>query len=107
MFRLVTSQLIESGACRLVDVLETFGVSKSSVIRSLKKLRLEGPEGFFKARRGRRGGTVMTREVLDKAQSLLQQGCNRHEIADELAVSCDTLRKAINDGRLRESERRE
>ena len=69
MFRLVTSQLIESGACRLVDVLETFGVSKSSVIRSLKTLRLEGPEGFFKARRGRRGGTVMTREVLDKAQS--------------------------------------
>lgn len=105
MFRMVTSQLIDSGACRLVDILETFGVSKSSVIRSLKKLRVEGPEGFFKARRGRRGGTVMTREVLEKAQSLLQQGCNRREIADELAVSCDTLRKAINDGRLREPER--
>jgi hypothetical protein len=33
MFRLVSSQLIDAGACRLVDILDTFGVSKSSVIR--------------------------------------------------------------------------
>jgi len=107
MFRLITAQLIDSGACRLVDVLRTFGVSKSSVIRSLKKLRLEGSEGFFKARRGRRGGTVMNREVLERAQGLLQQGYGRREIADELGVPYDTFRKAINDGRLREQERRE
>lgn len=105
MFRMVTAQLIDSGACRLVEILRTFGVSKSSVIRSLKKLRSEGAEGFFKARRGRRGGTVMTREVLEQAQSLLRQGCSRREIADELAVPYDTLRKAINDGRLQEPRR--
>ena len=107
MFRMVTSQLIDSGVCRLVDILQTFGVSKSSVIRSLKKLRTEGPEGFFRARKGRRGGAVMTREVLDKAQGLLLQGCNRREIADELAVPYDTLRKAINDGRLKETKSQE
>jgi hypothetical protein len=107
MFRMMTSQLIDSGACRVVDILRTFGVFKSSVIRSLKKLRSEGPEGFFKARKGRRGGTVMTREVLDKAQGLLLQGCNRRDIADALAVPYDTLRKAIDDGRLRESKRQE
>src|SRR4030067_3348087 len=61
MFRLVTSQLIDSGACRLVDVLRTFGEPKSSVIRSLGKLRSEGPEGFFKARPGRHGGRVLAR----------------------------------------------
>lgn len=33
MFRLVTSQLIESGGCRQVDIIRTFGISKSSVIR--------------------------------------------------------------------------
>lgn len=107
MFRLVTSQLIDSGACRLVDILQTFGVSKSSVIRSLKRLRSEGPEGFLKARRVRQGGTVLTREVLDKAQMLLRQGCNRRDVADELGVPCDTLRKAINDGRLQEPKRQE
>ena len=35
MFQLITSQLIDSGACRQVDIQRAFGVSKSSVIRSL------------------------------------------------------------------------
>ena len=105
MFRMVTSQLIDSGACRLVDILNTFGVSKSCVIRSLKKLRSEGPEGFFKARRGRRGGSVLTTEVLDHARQLLHQGFSRRQTADELGVAYDTLRKAFEDGRLQEVER--
>jgi len=105
MFRLVTSQLIDSGACRLVDVVRTFGVSKSSVIRSLRKLRSEGLEGFFKARPGRHGGKVLTKEVLNDAQRVLGQGWSKRETADELNVPYDTLRKAINDGRLQELER--
>jgi transposase len=107
MFRMVTSQLIDSGACRLVDIPKTFGVSKSSVIRSLKKLRSEGPEGFFQARRGRRGASVMTPEVIENAQCLLQQGCSRRETAKELGVPYDTFRKAIQDGRLHEPKRRQ
>jgi hypothetical protein len=107
MFRLVTAQLIDSGACRLVDILRSFGASKSSVIRSLRKLRSEGPEGFFKARRGRRGGSVLTSEVLRNAQDLLQQGCSRRDTADDLGVRYDTLLKAIKDGRLQEGERQE
>src|SRR4030042_2284717 len=51
MFRLVTSQMIESGACRQVDVTTTFGVSKSSVIRSVNKLRKGGAKAFFVRRR--------------------------------------------------------
>ncbi|MHC1727574.1 MAG: hypothetical protein AB9866_31055 [Syntrophobacteraceae bacterium] len=107
MFRMITSQMIDSGACRLVDILRTFGVSKSSVIRSLKKLRTEGPEGFFKAARGRRGASIMTAEVLQNAQRLLQQGYSRRQTAEELGVAYDTFRKAIQDGRLQEPERRQ
>jgi DNA-binding LacI/PurR family transcriptional regulator len=47
MFKLVTSQLIESGACRHSDIIKTFGVSKSSVNRALKKYRQGGIEAFF------------------------------------------------------------
>jgi transposase len=107
MFRLVTSQLIDSGACREVDILRIFGVSKSSVIRSLRRLRSEGAEGFFKPRKGRRGGNVLTSEALENAQRLLQRGCSRRETAEELGVPYDTLRKAIKDGRLKESKRQE
>jgi len=100
MFRLITSQLIDSGACRQVDIRRTFGVSKSSVIRSLNKLRSGGPEAFFVQRRGRRGGKVLTCEVLEKAQRLLDQGYTRSDAVQELDVKYDTFRKAINAGRL-------
>ena len=103
MFRFVTSQLIESGCCRQVDIQRVFGVSKSSVIRSVNKLRSGGAEAFFVQRRGRRGGKVFTTEVLEKAQRLLDQGNTKNEIARDLGVKKDTLRKAINDGRLLES----
>ncbi len=45
MFSLFTAQMIESGACRQADVIRTFGVSKSSVIRSVNRLQKHGAEG--------------------------------------------------------------
>ncbi len=102
MFRVVTSQLIESGGCRQIEILRTFGVSKSSVIRSVNKLRHGGVEEFFKPRAIRTGGTVLTQEIIGKAQQLLTKGYSRSEVADLLEVKHDTLRKAINDGRLLE-----
>jgi hypothetical protein len=94
--------LIDSGACRHADIIKTFGVSKSSVNRALKKLRQGGIEGFFQRKPGGRKGTILSPEVLGQAQELLDRGCSRHEVALELEVRLDTLRKAINDGRLSE-----
>ncbi len=105
MFRLISSQLIDAGACRHKDIIETFSVSKSSVNRALKKLRSEGAEGFFKPREGGRGGSVLTAEVVDQAQGLLDQGYSRGALAAKLGVKPDTLRKALKDGRLREGKR--
>jgi hypothetical protein len=107
MFRLATAQLIESGACRQTEVINAFGVSKSSVIRAQNKLRKGGSEAFFIDRRGRKSAPVLTPEVLDQAQSLLNKGLPRKEIAEQLSVKNDTLRKAINDGRLKEKQRLE
>ena len=107
MFRMTIAQLIESGACRQTEVIKAFGVSKSSVIRAQNKLRKGGSEAFFIDRRGRKGGTVLTAEVLDRAQVLLDEGLPRKEIAEELGVKYDTFRKAINDGRLKDKERLE
>ena len=100
LFRLFTSMLIDTGACRQIEIITTFGVSKSSADRAVKLLRREGTEGFFKKRKVRYGGTVLTADKLEKAQQLLQQQCNRHEVATELDVPYDTLRKAISAGRL-------
>lgn len=105
MFRLIAAMFIDQGTCRQAEVIKAFGVSKSSVGRSVKKLRDEGPDAFFEQRRGRRGGSVLTQEVLARAQEFLDEGKTRSETADELDVRYDTLRKAIKDKRLREPAR--
>ncbi len=102
MFQFITSQLVVAGGCRQVDIINTFGVSKRNVIRSVKKLREEGAEAFFQPRSRRKGGTKLTPKILQQAQTLLNQGRSRTETAKEIGVKSDTLRKAINDGRLSE-----
>ena len=100
-FRMFTAQLVCEGACREVDIVRTFGVSKNSVKRSVKKFREEGVEGFYIARK-RRGATVLTAAVAADAQRLLLAGQSRREVADALGVKLETLRKAIQQRRLPE-----
>jgi len=106
MFSLTMAQLIESGACRQVDIINAFKVSKSSIIRAQNKYRREGSEAFFKGRHsGKKTGTVLRPEVLGQAQDFLNQGVSRKKTAQKLNIKNDTLRKAINDGRLQEPNR--
>ena len=69
-FRMFTAQLICQGACRQVDIVRAFGVSKQSVIRSVNKYRAGGVKAFYTPR-ATRGATVMTPEVTAQAQQLL------------------------------------
>jgi hypothetical protein len=98
-FRMFTAQLVCQGVCQQADIVRTFGVSKNSVKRSVKRCREEGIEAFYRARRGR-GATVMKEPVITRAQALLHQGRSRKEVADELGIKCDTLRKAVQQGRV-------
>ena len=59
-FRMFTAQLCCQGACTQAQIIRTFGVSKNSVLRSTKKFREEGVEGFY---RPRRGSTATTSKV--------------------------------------------
>ena len=49
-FRMFTAQLICQGACRQVDIMRVFGVSKQSVIRSINKYRAGGVKAFYTPR---------------------------------------------------------
>ena len=105
LFRLHTAQLINAGACRSIDIIRTFGVSKSCVMRSLRQLRETGADSFFEPRASRKGGAIFTPEVLQQAQQYLDQGMTPNEAANELGIITDTFRKAISDGRLKKSLR--
>jgi transposase len=100
-FRMFTAQLCCQGACTQAQIICVFGVSKNSVLRSVAKYRAEGINGFYGPRRGR-GASVMTAEVTVQAEKLLALGHSRDEVSKELGVKRDTLRKAINQGRVRE-----
>jgi len=99
-FYVTVAQLIVLGACRPVEIVKAFGVSKSSVLRAVKRHRQGGAEAFYAARRTRRSGTIMTVPVLESAQQMLDEGLSAASVAVKLQVSADTLRKALNDGRL-------
>jgi hypothetical protein len=98
-FRMFTAQLICQGACRQKDVVRTFGVSKNSVIRSVNRYRAGGVAAFYTPRTPR-GASVITPEVVAQAQQLLGAGRSPRQVASELGLKPDTLRKAIQQGRL-------
>jgi len=104
-FRMFTSQLIDKGACRVVEVARAFGVSEISVKRNLAKFRAHGSGAFFKER-GVRGANVLTEEVAKAAQELLDQGRSRSEVAEELGVDKSTLAKGIGRGLLSEVKKK-
>jgi hypothetical protein len=100
-FRMFTAQLICQGACRQVDIVRAFGVSKNSAIRSVNTYRAGGVKAFYTPR-ATRGASVLTPAVTAQAQQLLWAGWSRREVAAEVGLKLDTLRKAIQQGRLTE-----
>lgn len=100
-FRMFTAQLCCSGSCTQAEVIRAFGISKNSMVRSVAKYRREGISGFYRQRRSH-SGRVITAEVADQAQRLLDLGHSRKEVAKELGIKYDTVRKAIKQERIRQ-----
>lgn len=98
-FRMITSQLYINGSVSQAEICRAFGVSKISVLRSVKLYREKGMAGFF-APRVCRGPAVLTPEVLEQVQHLLDEEQSIPDIAKELGLKADTLHKALRAGKL-------
>lgn len=98
-FRFITSQLIVGGNVKEIEIARAFGISYISVKRNVKRLREQGAQGFFKPKKGR-SAHILTPEVIIKAQGLLNSGHTVPEVAKKLNLKANTLRKAIQAGRL-------
>ncbi len=98
-FRFITSQLVVSGNVKQIEISKAFGVPYVSVKRNVKRLREQGAEAFFQKHKG---GVphVLTPEVLKKVQRLLDKGKSPSEVAERLDLKANTIRKAIQKGRL-------
>jgi hypothetical protein len=98
-FRMITSQLIANGTVRQGDIVRAFGVPLSTVKRYMKVHRQHGAAGFFQQPR-RRSSNVLTPDVKQRVQALLDKGKTVPEVSLEMNVAGTTLRKAIHAGRL-------
>jgi len=82
-FKMFTSLLVCVGRCKQIDIVNAFGVTKSLVSRNVILYAENGPAVFFKKRKGH-GGTVLTKQVLEKAQHLLNLDSDKRDIATML-----------------------
>ena len=101
-FRMITAQFYLNGYVKQMDIVRAFGVSPISVKRAVKRFQEEGPQGFYSDKKTR-GTTVLTPDVLEQAQQLLNDGLEPSDVADQLAIKPDTLSKAIRAKRLHKS----
>jgi hypothetical protein len=98
-FRMFTSQLIANGTVRQRDIVRAFQVPLATVKRYMKVHRQHGAAGFFREPR-RRSANVLTPEVCQQAQALLDEGKSVPEVSSAISVAGNTLHKAIRAGRL-------
>jgi hypothetical protein len=100
-FRMFTSQLIANGTVRQRDIVQAFGVPLATVKRYMKVHREQGAAGFFRTPR-RRSASVLTEEVKQRVQALLDEGESVPQVSLAVGVAGNTLHKAIRAGRLHE-----
>lgn len=104
-FKFITSQLVISGHVKQADIVRAFGVTPNSIKRNVKRLREGGIKGFSrKKKRKKKKTSIMTEEVLTKAQEFINRGCNSIEIGEALSIKPATIRKAISVGRLEKKD---
>ena len=104
-FRMITSQLYVNGSASQAELCRAFGVSKISLLRSVKLYREKGMAGFF-APRVCRGPAVLTPAVLEQVQQRLDEEHAIPDIAKELGLKADTLHKAIRAGKLHRPQKK-
>lgn len=98
-FRMITSQFCVTGTVQQAQIARVFGIPVLAVKRAVKRYREQGPEGFYRER-VRRGPAVLVPEVLREVQGLLDQGLGVPDAASRVGLKPDTLRKAVQAGRV-------
>lgn len=100
-FRMIVSQLYVNGTVRQANIVRAFQIQPLALKRWVKRYRAQGARAFFQTRKGGSRPKVLTAEVRARVQERLDQGRSLSEIASELALSYEALRKAVADGRLK------
>jgi hypothetical protein len=104
-FRFFTSNLINQGLCKKIEVHRAFNVSEDSVIRYYKKFEEEGADGFFgKETKRKSSASKIVGKKIETIQKKLDKNQSVLSIAREEGVSEGTIRYQIGQGVLKKSK---
>lgn len=92
--------LIAEGRCKFTVVQKALGIPKTSLHRIVNKYKAKGIAAFYEERKTRKGGIILTKDIKQKVQTMLNNGMSVSDVAEHLEIKYDTIQKAIQDGRL-------
>jgi hypothetical protein len=105
-FRMIISDFCVVGVCRPCEIVRAFGVNERTLLRDIELFRKEGPAGFFKTvKRG--GPRVVTDDIKPEIERLLGEGNSVKDVADELGIGHEALRKAIQRGKIQSVKKKQ
>lgn len=93
--RLAAVSLVASGAASRVEVAAGFGVDADSVRRWSRAWEAGGAEALAPSRRGPKGPSKLTAEMVERIAGLRQAGATLASIAAEVELSVDSVRTAV------------
>lgn len=99
-FRLIMAQLYINGTAKQTELSQAFGINVIVIKRAVALYRNKGASGFFETKK-RGGSQILTHSVLEIIQAKLNEGIHVSDIAEEVKIKIDTIKKAIQDGRLK------
>jgi transposase-like protein len=102
-FKMFMAQLFVTGIATQTEINKVFGLNPINMKRWSKRYRECGPGAFYQ-RETKRTPRVMTPEIIDTAQALLDEAHTGKEVAEVLGLKANTLRKAIQGGKLHQSK---
>ena len=106
-FRMIVRQLYVNGTVPQANLTRAFQIKPLALKRWVKRYRADGARAFFQARPRGSKPKILTPEVRARVQDRLDQGQSLSQIAAELVLNYDVLRKAVADGRLKRAVKKD
>ncbi len=95
---LAAAMLVDLRLAKPTVLADALGLHRSTIFKSVTRLRQQGTEGVRRKKRGPRGPHKLHGAVRARAQRLLDDGVSNRQVARKLGISEGAIRHALRNG---------
>lgn len=99
-YRLAAGMFVGHGYCRKSEIEKTWPASLGSIKNWVRDYNEYGASALIGSKKRKSVCVVLTETIRIQAQELLNEGYSRTDVAKQLGIKYDTIRKAVKSGRL-------